>query len=118
MQAGLILARFHKDPNKAAPYWYYILKEFNEFKFFSSQAAFLVGELDQRSLRRRLGNTPIGQATAEYVIGLHYRNNGDITSAISAYRRCLQVDIGDFPAGRESPLTWAREDLQHLIESQ
>ena len=118
MQAGLILARFHIDPKKADPYWSYILKELCEFKFFSSQAAFLAGRLDKHRLRRRLGKTPIGQATAEYVIGLHHRNNGDIASAIAAYRRCLQVNVGNSATSGESPLTWAREDLHQLLESQ
>lgn len=118
MQAGMLIARFSDKARGAVHYWRYIIKEFNEFKFFSSQAAFLVGDLDEKSLREQLGDTPEKRAAAEYVIGLRHRIKGDTLSAIEAYRRCLQVDIGDQPINQGSPQTWAREDLQHLVDAQ
>jgi hypothetical protein len=36
--------------------------------------------------------------------------------SIQAYRRCLQLDIGDHTFGQDSPRTWAREDLRDIIE--
>ena len=105
------------DPVDARLYWLYIVREFNEFKFFSLQASFLVGDLDEKGFRKQMGDTPEGQVTAEYIVGLRHRLNGNTASAIQAYRRCLQIDIGDHTFDRNSPRTWAREDLEHLIES-
>jgi len=59
------------------------------------QASFMVGDLDEKSFRKLIGDTPEGQVTAEYIVGLHYRLNGNTTRAILAYRRCLQIDTGD-----------------------
>ena len=116
MQAGMLIARYSDNAGGAAHYWRYVIKEFNEFKFFSFQAAFLVGDLDEASLREQLGNTPVNRAAAEYVIGLRHRITGDTQSAIAAYRRSLQVNINDQSSYRDSPQTWAREDLQHLFD--
>jgi hypothetical protein len=114
MRAGVTIARFLNDNEAARRYWQYILRKFNEFKFFSLQASFMVGDLDEESFRNLMGNTLEGQITAEYMIGLQYRLNGNTTSAIQAYRRCLQIDTGDNAFDLDSPRTWAREDLQHL----
>lgn len=117
MRAGMTIARFFNDPVDARLYWLYIVREFNEFKFFSLPASFLVGDLDEKGFRKLMGDTPEGQVTAEYIVGLHHRLNGNTASAIQAYRRCLQIDIGDHTFDRNSPRTWAREDLEHLIET-
>jgi tetratricopeptide (TPR) repeat protein len=117
MRAGMTIARFFNDPVDARLYWLYIVREFNEFKFFSLPASFLVGDLDEKGFRKLMGDTPEGQVTAEYIVGLHHRLNGNTASAIQAYRRCLQIDIGDHTFDRNSPRTWAREDLENLIET-
>ena len=117
MRAGMTIARFLNDAEDARRYWQYIVEEFNEFKFFSLQASFMVGDLDEKSFRKLIGDTPEGQVTAEYIVGLHYRLNGNTTRAIQAYRRCLQIDTGDHTFDLNSPRTWAREDLQHLIDT-
>lgn len=116
MRAGMIHARFNHGAAEAKRYWLFIVREFNDFKFFSAQASFLLGDLDGKSFRKLMGDSPEGQVTAEYIIGLRHQLNGNATSAIQAYRRCLQIDIGDHTFGQDSPRGWAREDLRHLIE--
>ncbi len=117
MRAGMTIARFFNDAADARRYWLYTLREFKEFNFFSLQASFLVGDLDEKGFRKQMGDTPEGQVTAEYIVGLRHWLNGNTASAIQAYRRCLQIDIGNHTFDRDSPRTWAREDLQHLIET-
>jgi len=116
MRAGMIHARFNYDAAEARRYWLFIVREFNDFIFFSGQASFLLGDLDAKGFRKLMGDSPEGQVTAEYIIGLHHQLNGNTTSAIQAYRRCLQIDMGDQTFGQDSPRAWAREDLRRLIE--
>jgi hypothetical protein len=65
-----------------------------------------------------MGDSVEGQVAAEYIIGLHHRLNGNMTSAIRAYWRCLQIDLGDHTLKQDSPRTWAREDLRRLMEKE
>jgi tetratricopeptide (TPR) repeat protein len=116
MRAGMIHARLNYDAAEARRYWLLIVREFNDFTFFSAQASFLLGDLDEKSFREMMGDSPEGQVTAEYIIALHHQLNGNTASAIQAYRRCLQLDIGDHTFGQDSPRTWAREDLRDIIE--
>ena len=105
MRAGMTIARFLNDAEEARRYWQYIVREFNEFKFFSLQASFMAGDLDEKSFRKLIEDTPEGQVTAEYIVGLRYRLNGNTTRAIQAYRRCLQIDTGDYSFDLNSPRT-------------
>lgn len=116
MRAGMIHARFINDAAEARRYWQFVVRKFSEFRFFSSQASFLLGDLDEKSFRKLMGDTAEGLVTAEYIIGLNRRLNGNTASAIQAYRRCLQIDIDDAAFDQDSPRTWAREDLQRLIK--
>ena len=63
-----------------------------------------------------MGDSPEGQVTAEYIIGLHHQLKGNTASAIQAYQRCLLINIGDHTFGQDSPRTWARKDLRDIIE--
>jgi hypothetical protein len=116
MQAGRLHARLNNDAAQARQYWQLIERDFREFKFFASQASFLLGNLDENSFGKLMGDSPEGQATAEYIIGLHHRLNGNRPSAIRAYQRCLQIDTGESSLGGDTPRAWAREDLRRLME--
>lgn len=116
MQAGMLHARLNNDAARARHYWQLIERDFREFKFFASQASFLLGNLDENSFRKLMGDSPEGQATAEYIIGLHHRLNGNRPSAIRSYQRCLQIDTGESSLGGDTPRAWAREDLRRLME--
>jgi tetratricopeptide (TPR) repeat protein len=117
MLAGMTIARYLSPAADEKIYWRYILKEFDEFKFFSLQAKFLNGGLSETEFRKQMGDSPAWQVSAEYVIGLNLWLKGDAASAALAFERCLQDGAGINARRQYSPLKWAREDLRRLGRS-
>jgi tetratricopeptide (TPR) repeat protein len=112
MKAGFTVARFHRDASRARAYWQLVLEDFDDFRFFSEQAAFLIGKRDPEAFVRNMRNLPEGEAAAAYAIGLQCWLDGDSAAARLYFSRCL----GDVRHIRpdDVPRKWAREDLARL----
>lgn len=114
MLAGITTARYLNRTAAEKIYWQYILKEFDDYKFFSLQAEYLNGTLTEKEFRLQMGDSPDRQVSAEYVIGLNLWLKGDAASAAQAFERCLQVDTEIKSRNQYSPLEWAKEDLKRI----
>jgi hypothetical protein len=114
MLAGITTARYLSPRADDKIYWNFVINEFDEFKFFSLQAHFLNGTLAEPEFRRQMADSPIWEVSAEYIIGLKHRLDGNAASAAVAFERCLKIEVDTESRNRYSPQQWAREDLKRL----
>jgi tetratricopeptide (TPR) repeat protein len=114
MMAGITRARFLNDAAGAATCWEYVVNQFEEFKFFSLQAKYLIGTLTEETFRQQMGDSPDWKVSAEYAIGLNHWLHGEAFFAAQAFGRCLQIHTETPPPTHYSPRKWAREDLQRI----
>ena len=117
--AGITSVRFMKNAGRHSEYWNYIINNFADFNFFLNPALFLANEIDKRTFKERMNQSPEWQASAEYIIGLKHWLNSEVLQAEEAFRRCLTY----FPDSRDSAermpqkwAEWAREDLERIRE--
>jgi len=78
------------------------------------QAKFLKGALSEEAFREQMGSSLDWRVAAEYVIGLNYWLNGDVSSAIRAFENCLNLDNEEKSRNPYLPQTWAQEDLLRI----
>jgi tetratricopeptide (TPR) repeat protein/4-amino-4-deoxy-L-arabinose transferase-like glycosyltransferase len=118
MLAGFTLARFFRDEKGARAHWQRVMRKYGELSFFSGQAEYLLGELNEAALRDQMAHSTAQRVSAEYVIGLKHWLKGDDSGAAAALRRCLSLAGDDELPEVQMPRQWAREDLERMTNDE
>jgi Tfp pilus assembly protein PilF len=114
MLAGFTLARFFRDEKGARAYWQRVRREYGELSFFSRQAEYLLGEMDEAALGGQMAHSMAQRVSAEYVIGLKHWLKGEDSAAAAAWRQCLSLAGDDEVPENQFLRQWAQEDLRRL----
>lgn len=118
MMAGITSIRFLNDTEKARTYWKFVLEQFEDFKFFTLQASYLNGAMDDDAFRQQIQQSEKWASEGAYTIGLKRWTEGDMQAAAGEFKRCL-ADISDKESRpKKIPQKWAWEDLQRIREKE